>query len=81
MMAIGPPNDRNAVRSNRWSSTGLGGVRSMAVTNGCDTGQIAIRGPRSSRWAVWIGILSIRRRPAPCGGPTTIITSPKLKSP
>jgi hypothetical protein len=22
MMAIGPPNDRNAVRSNRWSSTG-----------------------------------------------------------
>ena len=81
MMAIGPPNDRNAVPSNHWSSTGLGGVRSMAVTNGRGTGQIAILGPRSSRWAVWIGILSILRRPAPCCAATTIITPPKLKSP
>ena len=47
MMAIGPPNDRNAVRSNRWSSTGIGGVRPMALTNGGGSDQIAILGPRS----------------------------------
>ena len=81
MMAIAPPNDRNAVPSNRWSSTGLGAVRSMAVTNARGTAQIAILAPRSSRWAVWIGIRSILRRPAPCRAATIIITSPKLKSP
>ena len=81
MMAIGPPNDRNAVRSYRWSSTGLGGVRSMAVTNGRGTGQIAILGPRFGCSTACIGILGILRRPAPCCETTTIITSPKLKSP
>jgi hypothetical protein len=81
MMAIGPPNDRNAVRSNRWSSTGLGGVRSMAVTNGRGTGQIAILGARPGCSAARISIPGIVQRPAPCCGATTIITSPKLKSP
>jgi hypothetical protein len=61
MMAIGPPNDRNAVRSNRWSSTGIGGVRPMALTNGPGSGQIAILGPRSGCSAAWIGILGILR--------------------
>ena len=77
MMAIAPPNDRNAVRSNRWSSTGIGGVR----TNGRGSGQIAILGPRSGCSAAWIGILGILRRPAPWRAATTIITSRKLKSP
>jgi hypothetical protein len=53
----------------------------MVVTNGRGTGQIAILGPRSSRWAAWIGIPGILRRPAPCCEATTIITSPKLKTP
>jgi hypothetical protein len=79
MMAIGPPNGRNAVRSNRWSSTGIGGVRPMALTNGPGSGQIAILGPRSGCSAAWIGILDILRRPASWRGATTIITSRKLK--
>ena len=79
MMAIGPPNDRNAVRSNRWSSTGIGGVRPMALTNGRGSGQIAFLGPRSGCSAAWIGILGILRRPASWRGATTIITSRKLK--
>jgi hypothetical protein len=57
MMAIGPPTKRNAVRSNRWSSTGIGRVRPMALTNGPGSGQIAILGPRSGCSAAWIGIL------------------------
>jgi hypothetical protein len=81
MIAVGPTNHRNAVRSNRWSSTGLGGVHSMAVINGCGRGQIAILGLRSGCSADWIGILGILRRPAPWCGATTIITSRKLKSP
>ena len=79
MMAIGPPNGRNAVRSNRWSSTGIGGVRPMALTNGPGSGQIDILGPRSGCSAAWIGILGILRRPASWRGATTIITSRKLK--
>ena len=81
MMAIGPPNGRNAVRSNRWSSTGIGGVRPMALTNGPGSGQIDILGPRSGCSAAWIGILGILRRPASWRGATTTITSRKLKSP
>jgi hypothetical protein len=81
MIAVGPTNHRNAVRSNRWSSTGLGGVRSMAVINGRGSGQIAILGPRSGCSAAWIGILGILQRPAPCCGATTIVTSRALKSP
>jgi hypothetical protein len=81
MTAIGPPNDRNAVRSNPWSSTGIGGVRPMAVTNARGTGQIAIHGPRSGCSVPWIGIPRILRQPAPWCGATTIITSRKLKSP
>jgi hypothetical protein len=81
MTAIAPPNDRNAVRSNRWSSTGLGGVRPMAVTNARGSGQIAILAPRSGCSAAWIGIPGILQRPAPWCAATTIITSRKLKSP
>ena len=81
MMAIGPPNDRYAVRSNRWSSAGIGGVRPMALTNARGSDQIAILGPRSGCSAAGIGILGILRRPAPWPGATTIITSRKLKSP
>jgi hypothetical protein len=81
MIAVGPTDHRNAVRSNRWSSTGLGGVRSMAVTNGRGTGQITILGPRSGCSAACIGIPGILRQPAPWSPATTIITSRKLKSP
>jgi len=81
MMAIGPPNHRNAVRPNRWSSTGIGGVRPMALTKCRGSGQIAILGPRSGCSAAWIGILSILRRPASWRGATAIITSRTLKSP
>ena len=81
MMAIGPPNDHNAVRSNRWASTGLGEMRPMALTNGRGSDQIAILGPRSGCSAAWIGILDILRRPASWRGATTTITSRKLKSP
>jgi hypothetical protein len=81
MMAIAPPNDRNAVRSNRWASTGIGGVRPMAVSNGRGSGQIAILGPRPGCSAARIGILGILRRPAPWCGSTTIITARALKSP
>jgi hypothetical protein len=81
MIAVGPANDRNAARSNRWSSTGIGGVRSMVVINGRGSRQIAILGPRSGCSAAWLGIPGILRRPAPWCGATTIITSRKLKSP
>jgi len=81
MIAVGPTNHRNAVRSNRWSSTGLGGVRSMAVTNRRGSGQIATFGARPGCSAARIGIPGILRRPAPCCGATTIITLRKLKSP
>ena len=81
MMAIGPPNDRNAVRSNRWSSTGLGGVHSIAVINGRGSGQIAIFGVSLGCSAARIGTLGIARQPAPGPGSTTIITSRALKSP
>ena len=81
MMAIGPPIDRNAVRSNRWSSTRLGGVRPMALTNGRGSDQITILGPRSGCSAAWIGIRGLLRRPAPWREAATIITSRKLKSP
>ena len=84
MMAIGPPNDRNAVRSNRWSSTGIAKCLAPdgAVADGPGSGQIAILGPRSGCSAAWIGILGILRRPASWRGATaTIITSRKLKSP
>ena len=81
MMAIAPPNDRNAVRSNRLSSTGIGGVRPMALTNGPGSGQIDILGPRSGCSAAWIGIRGLLRRPAPWREADTIITSRKLKSP
>jgi hypothetical protein len=81
MMVIGPPNHRNAIRSNPWSSTGIGGVRPIAVTNGRGSGQIAILRPRSGCSAGWIGMLGTLRRPAPWCGATTIITSRKLKSP
>jgi hypothetical protein len=80
-MAIAPPNDRNAVRSNHWSSTGIGRVCPIAVTNGRGSGQIVILGPRSGCSAAWIGIPGILRQPAPSCGATTIITSRKLKSP
>jgi len=80
-MAIAPPNDRNAVRSNRWSSTSIGAVRPIAVTNGRGSGQIAILGPCSGCSAAWTGILGLLRRPAPWRDATTIITSRKLKSP
>ena len=59
IMAIGPPNDRNAVRSNRWSSTGLGGVHSMVVIKARGSGQIAIFGARPGCSAARIGILGI----------------------
>ena len=81
MTAIGPPNDRNAVRLNRWSSTGIGAVCSMAVTNARGSGQIVTLRPRSGCSAAWIGILGILRQPAPSRAATTIITSRKLKSP
>ena len=81
MMAIAPPNDRNAVRSNRWSSTGIGGVRPMALTNGRGSVQIAILGPRSGCSGAGIAIPGILRQPAPWCGAITIITSRKLKSP
>ena len=81
MMAIAPRNDRNAVRSNRWSSTGIGKVSPIAVTNGRGSGQIAILGPRSGCSAAKIGIPGILRQPAPWCAATTIITSRKLKSP
>jgi hypothetical protein len=81
MTTIGPPNDRNAVRSNRWSSTGFGGVCPMAVTNPRASGQIPLLGPRSGCSAAWIRILGILQRPAPSRAATTIITSRKLKSP
>jgi hypothetical protein len=81
MIAVGPTNHRNAVRSNHWSSTGLGGVHSMAVINGRGSGQIAILGARPGCSAARIGILGNLRRPAPWRGATTISTSRKLKSP
>jgi hypothetical protein len=81
MIAVGPTNHRNAVRSNRRSSTGLGGVRPIAVTNGRGSGQIAILGPRSGCSAARIGSLGILRPPASRCAATTIITSRKLKSP
>jgi hypothetical protein len=81
MTAIRPPNDRNAVRLNRWSSTGIGGVCPKAVTNARGSGQIATLGPRSACSAAWIGILGILQRPAPWCAATTIITSRQLKSP
>jgi hypothetical protein len=81
MIAVGPPNDRNAVRSNRWSSTGIGGVRPMALTNGRGSGQIAIFGARPGCSAARIGTLGIARQPARGSGSTTIITSRALKSP
>jgi len=81
MMAIAPPNHRNAVRPNRWSSTGIGGARPMPVTDGRDSGQIALLGPSSGCSAAWIGIPAILQRPAPRCGATTIITPRKLKSP
>jgi hypothetical protein len=80
-MAIGQPNDRNAVRSNRWSATSIGGVRPMALTNGRGSGKIAIFGARPGCSAARIGIPGILRRPAPWRGATTIITLRKLKSP
>jgi hypothetical protein len=81
MTAIGSPNGRNAVRSNRWSPTGLGGARPMAVTNGRSSGHFTIIGLRPGCSAAWIGILGILQRPAPWCAATTIITSRKLKSP
>jgi hypothetical protein len=81
MTAIAPPNDRNAVRSNPWSSTGIGAVRPMAVTNGRGSGQIAIPGPRCGCSAARIGIPGILWRPVTRCRATTIITSRKLKSP
>jgi hypothetical protein len=81
MIAVGPTNHRNAVRSNRWSSTGLGGVHSMAVINGRGSGQIAIFGARPDCSAARIGTLGIARQPARGPGSTTIITARALKSP
>lgn len=81
MTVFGPPNNRNAVRSDPWSSTGIGGVRPMAVTNARGSGQIAILGPRSGCSAAWIGIPGILRQPPPWCPATTIITSGQLKSP
>jgi hypothetical protein len=81
MIAVGPANHRNAVRSNRWSSTGLGAVRSMAATNSPGSGQFTIFETRPACSDAWIGIPGILRQPAPWCGATTIITSRKLKSP
>ena len=81
MTAIGAPNDRNAARLNLWSSTGIGAVCPKAVTNARGSGQIATLGPRSTCLAAWIGILGILQRPTPWCAATTIIISPKLKSP
>jgi hypothetical protein len=81
MIAVGPTNHRNAVRSNRWSSTGLGGVRSMTVITRRGSGQIGIFGPRRGCAAAGIGILGIARHPARWSASLTIITSRTLKSP
>jgi hypothetical protein len=79
MIAVDPTNHRNALRSNRWSSTGLGGVHSMAVINGRGSGQTAIFGARPGCSAARIGTLGIARQPARGPRPTTIITSRALK--
>jgi hypothetical protein len=81
MIAVGPTNHRNAVRSNRWSSTGLGRVHSMAVINGRGSGQTAIFGACPGCSAARIGTLGIARQPPQGPGSTTIITSRALKSP
>jgi hypothetical protein len=81
MIAVGPTNHRNAVRSIRWSSTGLGEVRSMALTNGRGSGQIAIFGACPGCSAARIGTLGIARQPARWSASLTIITSRALQSP
>jgi hypothetical protein len=81
MIAVVPPDRRNAMRSNRWSSTGIGGACSMIIDNGRGSGQIAVFGPRPGCSAARISIPGIVQRPAPWCGATTIVTSRALKSP
>lgn len=81
MIAIGLPEDRNAVRSNRWSSTGIGGARSITTRSDHSSSQIAAIQRRPGCSAARIGILRITRRPVAWCGATTIVTSRALKSP
>ena len=81
MIAIGPICQRNVVCANRWSSTGLGGVRSIMGENGHGSGQIAIVRSRCGCCPAWIGITGIVRQQAAGCGAITIDTSRNLKSP
>jgi len=81
MIAVAPSDIRNALRSNRWSSTGTVGVRSMMASNVRRRDQIVpILHPTGCPIAR-IGTLGIARRPAPWCGSSTIITSRALQSP
>jgi len=81
MIAVAPSDHRNTIRLNRWSSTGIGGVRSMTASNGRRRDQIVpILRPTGCPVAR-IGTLGIARRPAPSCASPTVTTSRALKSP
>ena len=81
MISVALSDHRDAVRSNCWSTTGTGGVRSMTVTNAGSSGSVVPCQPRSGCSVAPIGILGNARPPVPWSGSTAIITSRALKSP
>ena len=81
MIPVAPSDHRNAVCSNRWSSTGNDGLCSMTAGNAPDSGSVVPFQSRSDGSAARIGILRITWRSAAWSASTNVITAPALKSP
>jgi hypothetical protein len=81
MRAIAPPDHRATVRPTRWSSTGVGGARSINANYALSSGRLWSVEPRRAASQTQIGSIDPTRQLPSSSQKTSIGTLPALLSP